>query len=978
MFPPFPTNLDYLQVYTGDYYVGKNEKNIRDRWHPYNEAILTDTFKMPGSSTNIFGAWSMDAGSFELAKDVKEPRCFAEKGKFEINFTGTSLILRAELNWGWGVGQVYIDGVKPSTISGLTTAVDTFSCDLASYPGLSDTIILSEIILADGLSSGNHKLEIYANNASDKFVSITGIKTRGYSQNDTSYSGWAAKANTNLNRRKLRITNSGNKTIGNVRITPPPEFLPASGSTYPSVINVGDMSKGASYTLDYVFEAEAFDGPKVFNLQTTALYEDPAGTVPVDVLTTLECNSPSLTYSSTGWFIEPAPDGPTAGQLRAFTDAASGGAWVEWQQTATSFDIDVIREYGVGGVSVKVNGSAFTPPTPITSADPVGGSFLKTISCTGLPAGLKTIRLTNNSTRAKWFAFQRIKFTSSKMMSEITETIPLNYQISQIPPFAPMNPGFDNKGTVTWQPLVPTVKDLTIPRDNSGVSEYRQYQRFPTFCCYYGEGRTDLQADYDVLIVEPKVVTREQVDYWHSKGIKVFGYISFGEEDSVRMDPLDISDTRPSPHVGDGLGPGGYASYYCKGGNQFGEASECGNDKQRLFGQKACAVNNPNYLTSVGRCSPACSKDSRNGEAVRQAGGTCGGGYTRDNYWIRDAMKACSNSACPKYTPLNKGCTQYQESDVHWGQDFSIATPNYPDQNGIWGSSYINPLSPKWFEKLRDFYLPYVFGDNVKINEDLSVISHVSGVNGATMMVARVANYPFDDNAGLTLTTSDGSYTYVPSLDYSYDATTGVFNFVSGAGSAAGHPISAGQTLKVQYYKKGLNCDGVFMDTIDTVDVYPSPEFQQGMADVINNLKALYPNKDFFSNRGFTIFDKVVKSCRWIMFESFISDYNFETGTYQLVSDPDSIAFNLEVIKKLHELRKTNTFDVVALNYAPNDSSGDSLRAQVNKTAYELGFMSWLSNILLSDPLPIKEAQVTDSGVIRSNVWNKVRSVKHV
>lgn len=162
----------------------------------------------------------------------------------------------------------------------------------------------------------------------------------------------------------------------------------------------------------------------------------------------------------------------------------------------------------------------------------------------------------------------------------------------------------------------------------------------------------------------------------------------------------------------------------------------------------------------------------------------------------------------------------------------------------------------------------------------------------------------------------------------------------------------------------------------DTVDVYPSTDFQQAMVSMIGDLKGGYENKYFCSNRGFTILNDVIQHCKYVMFESWLVDYNFDTGQYEKITDPDSIAFNNNVKQQLKELRKKYAFDVLSLNYCPNDSSGDELRQYIFDMDMQEGYMSWSSVIDLNSPLPNNEMTTTDANVFKSNVWQLLRKYK--
>lgn len=451
-----------------------------------------------------------------------------------------------------------------------------------------------------------------------------------------------------------------------------------------------------------------------------------------------------------------------------------------------------------------------------------------------------------------------------------------------------------------------------------------------------------------------------------AKGIKVLAYVSFGEEDGTIADVYDPSSGKV-PWTGDGTGPGGYAAYYCKGGNHFGECSECSNDRQRMEGIKACSKARAEYYSGVGRCSKACLNDWREGYTTWREGGACSAGKTSKNFWVRDATMACSNTACPSFAPLHSGCPQYAPAENVWGQDFSIMT-DFPDENGIWGSYYTDATNPAWKNRLLDFYFSAIFGFPVVYTEETCTIS----IHGGTVPVTRVDHYPIDPEEPVEVK-HPGGYVYAFGSEVTFDAKLGTFRITPNGTSPA---LAAGDTVKISYTSLGLEADGVFMDTVDTVDVYPASAFQDAFATLINELKALYPTKDFCSNRGFTILEDIIASCSYVMFESFLTDYNWETGLYSKITNIDAIAFNDSVVTLLKSLRASNTFDVLALNYCANDSSGDELRAYIADTCRALGFLSWSSTILLNSPLP-NTVFTSPSSVpyaFRTNDWRLARA----
>ncbi|AVH85339.1 hypothetical protein RsoM2USA_411 [Ralstonia phage RsoM2USA] len=964
--PPFPTINDFVQIYPGGFNAGIDPVNLRDTYYPVSDFTLSDKFTMPGSSTQINGAWSTDSGDLGLPDSQKESRSFCLKGKASIQVNGTAIILRVQLNSGWGTASVYVDGVKPSTISGLAAYSDTINCNADSYPGTVGTVY-HDIVIADGLSSGNHTVDIYANTTGTQtWVSLSAAKTRSYSQKPYVFKGWKSPVSTGLNSRTLSFKNLSSDTFKNVTLTVPANLVKQDGTSYTSPISIGDIAPGAQYDFAYSIDGSTQPDSTSYIATFSALYPDPLGSTNLSSTNTYDVNSSAIVFTGAWNKDQGAPNST----WRAFTTGTNQKA--SFVTDATSFVITLQKEFGWGSAKVMVGSTQYAT---LTSNDAVGGGFLQDVTVSGLPSGTKTIDIISTTAAAKPFVFTKLSYTKTSTYSQVNENVVLNYAYSYVPPFAPKNPRLQG-GMVTWDASNRTDLDITIPRDNSNLTEYRVYSRFPTYCVYYFQGKQDILSQYDIVIIEPSAVSRQQVKAWQDKGIKVFGYVSFGEEDGERPDIFDLASSALGPHKDDQGGPGGYASYYNKGGNLFGEASECQLDNQRVLGTKTCAVGNPKYFTGTGRCSTSCTNDWRDGYITQQAGGTCKAGFTIHNNWIRDAMTACSNKSCPSYTPVNQKCTQYVPSDVKWGQDYSMATPNYPDQNGIWGSSFINPIAPRWKQKLQNFYMPTVFGTGQNFTETYTCASHTNS-DGSTKLVFRLNNYPIDDNETFTVKSADGTIEYKKNLDYSYDATAGVIAIEPTAGVDAGYtaPV-AGTQFSVTYQKKGLQCDGIFMDTVDTVDVYPSEQFNQAMADMINSLKASNPTKYFCSNRGFSVLDKIISSCSHVMFETFLSEYNWDTGQYYEITDPDSVSFNDGIKKQLRNLRRQHKFDVFALNYCDNGPSGDALRQKINDQCYAEGYMSWTSTIDLNDPLPVIPMNVNPGGAIRSNTWMMLRKSK--
>jgi hypothetical protein len=606
----------------------------------------------------------------------------------------------------------------------------------------------------------------------------------------------------------------------------------------------------------------------------------------------------------------------------------------------------------------------------VTCHDVNGGGFFVDVPVSGLSNDVgNQVRIALSS--AKACVWSKLSWQGVDVVDTIVETLYYNVSLEHIPPF-PINDISIEQGQITWSPSTANAVDLTKPYDNRNVTREEVAARFPTFIVIYQPGYQEIIKKYDVAVIDPFGTTRKQVAELQALGIQVLVYVSFGEEDGTLLDKWDPSSEQV-PWVGDGLGPGGYASYYMKAGYGYGEQSECTHDCQRVDGTVRCAVNNPKYNPNwSGRCTAACSKDWRQGYTTWQTGGSCGGGYSSANNWHRDASKACTNASCPGYTPANTKCTQYERAEV-WGQDFSVMD-NFPDENGIWSSYYVNPIDRgpnSWYARIRDYYLPLIFGEPQTRDETYTVISKVldpADPVGGTVLGVELLHPPVDEEEPLVVSDIASGFVYQKGLEWDMDFKLGLIKLHVLETSPV---ITAGGQIRVQYSTKGLMADGVFMDTVDTVDIYPEEVYQQGAAELINDMKALYPDKKFCSNRGFSILDRIIKSCSYVMFESFLTDYNWETGQYSKIS-PEAAAWNDEITKQLFELRRHNVFDVLALNYCSNGPVGDELRAYIRQEALKRGWLSWSSEILLNRPLD-NSAFTDTSGPIRSNQWRTYR-----
>jgi uncharacterized protein (TIGR01370 family) len=125
---------------------------------------------------------------------------------------------------------------------------------------------------------------------------------------------------------------------------------------------------------------------------------------------------------------------------------------------------------------------------------------------------------------------------------------------------------------------------------------------------------------------------------------------------------------------------------------------------------------------------------------------------------------------------------------------------------------------------------------------------------------------------------------------------------------------------------------GFFLDTLDTVDLFPKTK--PGMIRIVERLREKFPNAVIVQNRGFAVLPETTHLIDAVMFEDYSTSYNFETQQY-LSSDGD-ISAVLPVLK--------TAVKVLALDYADDPK----LRRRAIDRAKAAGFLPFVTNISLN------------------------------
>jgi uncharacterized protein (TIGR01370 family) len=135
--------------------------------------------------------------------------------------------------------------------------------------------------------------------------------------------------------------------------------------------------------------------------------------------------------------------------------------------------------------------------------------------------------------------------------------------------------------------------------------------------------------------------------------------------------------------------------------------------------------------------------------------------------------------------------------------------------------------------------------------------------------------------------------------------------------------------------------DGVFLDTVDVVDVYPN--MKKDMVDLIAKIRERYPDIVIIQNRGFSVIDETAKYVDGVLFECFTTRYDWKSGKYVPWSG-DNLEWIDDNARKLVKLKEKYDIIVLTLDYADDES----LKEICIEHAKRFGFIPFVSTIDLT------------------------------
>lgn len=144
-------------------------------------------------------------------------------------------------------------------------------------------------------------------------------------------------------------------------------------------------------------------------------------------------------------------------------------------------------------------------------------------------------------------------------------------------------------------------------------------------------------------------------------------------------------------------------------------------------------------------------------------------------------------------------------------------------------------------------------------------------------------------------------------------------------------------------------CDGFFLDTLDTVEIYPRT--RGGMVRLIKHLRSEFNDAIIVANRGIVILNRIASVIDGEMVESFTSTYDWKTKSYRKLNDEEIRLVN-QLAERILDIRKANAFIVLILDYTREDDF--ATMEYCRKRAKKFGFLCSFSNINLSKIYPVR------------------------
>lgn len=166
----------------------------------------------------------------------------------------------------------------------------------------------------------------------------------------------------------------------------------------------------------------------------------------------------------------------------------------------------------------------------------------------------------------------------------------------------------------------------------------------------------------------------------------------------------------------------------------------------------------------------------------------------------------------------------------------------------------------------------------------------------------------------------------------------------------AGSPVWQEIIIEKARQILAMGADGLFMDTIDSVDVDMSTA--GGMVSLVKRLREEFPDAKLVANRGFSVLDYIGKYIDGMMFESFNTTWDFEKNYATDLSESANEYNIATAVNTINRNRTYNYFPVFALDYV-NDYEIDYMAQDFIDRSWVYDFIPYLTTAIYLDKVTV-------------------------
>lgn len=166
----------------------------------------------------------------------------------------------------------------------------------------------------------------------------------------------------------------------------------------------------------------------------------------------------------------------------------------------------------------------------------------------------------------------------------------------------------------------------------------------------------------------------------------------------------------------------------------------------------------------------------------------------------------------------------------------------------------------------------------------------------------------------------------------------------------AGNPVWQARVLNEAREILSYGVDGLFLDTLDTVDVAYGT--MGGMVELVRLLDETFPNAKLIPNRGFTVFPYITQYIDGMMFESFSTTYDATSGIF-VDRNADDYDYNTTIACNIiNRARRYDYMPVFCLDYVNSQEYG-YMPQGIMDAVWQYDFISYVTYTRDLDRCPV-------------------------